>query len=61
MELRQIRYFVKVAETRSFSQAARLLHISQSTLSEQIMALEGELGAPLFIRDSHHVDLSDEG
>ena len=61
MELRQIRYFVKVAETRSFSQAARLLHISQSTLSEQIMTLEGELGAPLFIRDSHHVDLSDEG
>lgn len=61
MELRQLRYFVKVSELKSFSDASRQLNITQSTLSQQIRQLENELGAELLIRDSHHVELSDVG
>ncbi len=61
MELRQIRYFLQIAETSSFSEASRQLCISQSTVSQQIKQLEDELGAELFIRDSHSVKLSDYG
>jgi LysR family cyn operon transcriptional activator len=61
MELRQLRYFVKVAELKNFSESARQLNITQSNLSQQIRLLEGELGVELFIRDSHHVRLTDIG
>jgi len=61
MEIRQLRYFVKVAELKNFSEAARQLNITQSNLSQQIRLLEGELGVELLIRDSHHVRLSDVG
>lgn len=61
MELRQIRYFLQIAETSSFSEASRQLCVSQSTVSQQIKQLEDELGADLFIRDSHNVKLSDYG
>ena len=61
MELRQLRYFVKVAEQCSFSEASRQLNITQSTLSQQVRQLEGELGTDLLIRDSHHVRLTDVG
>ncbi len=61
MELRQLRYFVKVAELKSFSEASRQLNVTQSTLSQQIRQLEGELGIELLIRDSHHVSLTDIG
>lgn len=61
MELRQLRYFAKVAERKSFSEASREINISQSTLSQQIKQLECELGVELFIRDSHHVRLTDVG
>ena len=61
MELRQLRYFVKVAELKNFSSAARLLNITQSTLSQQIRQLEQELGVELLIRDSRHVELNDMG
>jgi len=61
MELRQLRYFVKVAELKNFSEAARQLNITQSNLSQQVRLLEGELGVELFIRDSHHVRLTDIG
>lgn len=50
MELRQLRYFTKAYELENFSEAARLLHISQSTLSQQIKQLEEELGILLFDR-----------
>ena len=53
MELRQLNYFVKVAQTLNFSEAARLLFVTQSTLSQQIKTLEEELGTSLFQRDSH--------
>ena len=61
MELRQLKYFVTTAETLSFSDAARKLFISQSTLSQQIRQLESELGTELFKRDSHNVALTEAG
>ena len=61
MEFRQLRYFVKVAELRSFSEASKSLFVSQSTLSQQIKQLEDELGVDLLVRDSRHVALSDYG
>ena len=61
MELRQLRYFVKVAELNSFSEASRQLNITQSTLSQQVRQLENELGVDLLMRDSHHVHLTDVG
>lgn len=61
MELRQLKYFAKVAELNNFSGAARALNITQSTLSQQIKQLESELGVELLARDSHHVMLTDVG
>lgn len=61
MELRQLRYFAKVAETLNFSEAARALFITQSTLSQQIKQLEGELGTQLLLRTSHSVALTEAG
>ncbi len=61
MELRQLRYFVKTAETLNFSEASRALFITQSTLSQQIKQLELEIGAPLFMRDSRTVQLTEAG
>ena len=61
MELRQLRYFVKTAETRNFSHAASCLNIAQSSLSQQIKHLEDELGTQLFIRDSHSLQLTEAG
>ena len=61
MELRQLKYFVKTAQTLNFSEAARLLFVTQSTLSQQIRQLEQELGVELFMRDSHSVRLTESG
>lgn len=61
MELRQLRYFVTVAKLRNFSEASRQLNITQSTLSHQIIQLEGELGVELLVRETHHVRLTDIG
>lgn len=61
MELRQLKYFVKVAETLNFSEAARVLCVTQSTLSQQVKQLESELGTPLLVRSSHMVDLTEAG
>lgn len=61
MELRQLKYFVKVAETLNFSEAAKTLFVSQSTLSQQIKQLESELGSPLLSRSSHNVQLTEAG
>lgn len=61
MELRQLRYFVAVAEHLNFSKAARAVHITQSTISHQIRQLEHELGYKLFDRDLRQVRLTAQG
>ena len=61
MEIRQLKYFLKVAETLNFSEASRKLYITQSTLSQQISHLEQEIGLPLFERKSHEVYLTEAG
>lgn len=61
MEIRQLRYFLKVAETLNFSEASRQLYVTQSTLSQQIFKLEQELGMMLFERNSHEVTLTEAG
>lgn len=61
MELRQLKYFVKVAETLNFSEAARLLCVTQSTLSQQVKQLEVEMGSQLLTRTSHSVTLTEAG
>lgn len=61
MELRQLRYFAKVAEVGGFSEAARELFVSQSTLSQQVQQLEAEFGEQLLFRNSRHVELTDVG
>ncbi|MEV0890164.1 LysR substrate-binding domain-containing protein [Promicromonospora sp. NPDC050262] len=61
LDLRKLRYFVAVANTLHFGRAAEELHIAQPVLSRQIRALEHDLGATLFTRDSHGAALTDAG
>lgn len=61
MELRVLNYFLTVAEEGNITKAAKLLHISQPTLSRQLMQLENELGVELFKRSNHSIVLTQEG
>ncbi|NUP14569.1 MAG: LysR family transcriptional regulator [Streptomyces sp.] len=61
MELRQLEYFVAVAEEQNFTRAAERVHISQSGVSAQIRQLERELGAELFDRSARTVTLTVAG
>ncbi len=61
MELRVLRYFLAVAREESICRAAECLHLSQPTLSRQLMDLEQELGKTLFIRGNRRITLTEEG
>jgi len=61
MELRQLRYFVTLAEELNFGRASAREHIAQSSLSEQLQRLERELDVVLVERTTHHVRLSTAG
>ncbi len=61
MEIRQLKYAVRVAETQHFGRAAELEHIAPSVLSTQIRRLELELGVTLFERNSHQVSVTPVG
>jgi LysR family nitrogen assimilation transcriptional regulator len=61
MEIRQLRYFVRIADLGSFSRAAGALHVAQPALSQQMGQLERELGELLFTRRSSGVELTEPG
>lgn len=61
MELRQLRYFIAVADHRHFGHAAEQLHIVQPAVSQQVQRLERELGLPLLDRTTRRVALTDAG
>ncbi|MEQ9126078.1 MAG: LysR family transcriptional regulator, partial [Alphaproteobacteria bacterium] len=59
--MRHVEAFLALARTLHFSRAANALHVSQPSLSRTITALESEIGAPLFVRTTRHVALTDVG
>ncbi|MGV9316791.1 LysR family transcriptional regulator [Streptomyces sp. NPDC003691] len=61
MQFQQLLYFVAVAETRHFTRAAERVHVSQPSLSQQVRALENELGAELFSRARGNIALTEAG
>ncbi len=61
MELRVLRYFLEVAREENITAAAESLHITQPTLSKQLMDLEYELGKKLFIRGKRRITLTEDG
>ncbi|EUJ43178.1 LysR family transcriptional regulator [Listeria riparia FSL S10-1204] len=61
MELRVLNYFLTVAREKTISRAAKVLHLSQPTLSKQLKELEETLGVKLFIRGSRFITLTDDG
>lgn len=61
MELRVLRYFLMVAREENITKAAEILHITQPTLSRQLMQLEEELGTQLFVRGKNRIQLTEDG
>lgn len=61
MELRQLSHFLAVAEERHFTRAATRVHLTQSSLSSSVRALERELGSDLFVRSTRQVELTQAG
>lgn len=61
MEPRVLKYFLMVAREENITKTAQLLHVTQPTLSRQLMQLEEELGVQLFHRGKHNVTLTEDG
>lgn len=61
MDLKQMRYFLALAQERNFSRAAQRLRMAQPPLTRQIHAIEEELGTPLFVRNTKGVELTEAG
>jgi DNA-binding transcriptional LysR family regulator len=61
MEIRQLRAFVAIAETRTFTAGAKLVHVTQAAISMQIRQLEVEISVPLFTRTPRRVILTEAG
>lgn len=61
MEIRVLNYFLAVVREGNITAAARMLHVSQPTLSRQLMELEEELGVTLMIRGNRRIELTEEG
>lgn len=61
MDVRVLRYFLAAAEAETISAAAQSLHLTQPTLSRQLIALEAELGTPLFLRNGRRSSLTEAG
>lgn len=61
MDLRDLKLFLHLAESRHFGRSAKAMHVSPSTLSRQIQRLEETIGQPLFLRDNRTVQLTDAG
>ena len=61
MELRVLKYFLAVAREENITKTAALLHLTQPTLSRQLMQLEEELGVQLFRRSRYHIELTEDG
>ncbi len=61
MELRQLKYFIAVAQLESFSRAAEHLHVAQSAISRQVQSLEEEMGVALLIRSNRRLQLTEAG
>src|SRR3954465_5034649 len=61
MNLQQLRYFIATARHGSFSAAAGTLHLAQPSLSQQVRALEAELGVALFVRAGRGIVLTEAG
>ena len=61
MDTRVIKYFLTVAHTNNITKAAKQLHVTQPTLSRQIMDLESELGVTLFDRQQRRMELTQAG
>ena len=61
MELRTLRYFLAAAQEENMTHAADILHVTQPTLSRQMMDLEKELGATLMLRGKNGLTLTDDG
>ena len=61
MKLRVLNYFLMVSQEENITKAAQLLHVTQPTLSRQLMQLEDELGVKLFERSNHSIVLTSDG
>ena len=61
VELRHLRYFLAIADTRSFTRAAERLHVTQPTLSHQVKQLESLIGTVLFERNTKEIALTAAG